>query len=434
MTETTIVSHPLGGEEVSSAPVAKQQQQQPNATSDTIDTTTKASSKTRYDQLPLLEDMRYDNYLEDKAVAAAEKAEKEEETREEAPPPVDEVEVEQLEQKKSLGSKMKNLFNGNSKKDTATNTVAVVNNVGGVIASEEVPEESWAERISQCHIDMPCGKLEIALDKDTYSASPTENDDKPVVPLQIEPDGSVEAAAAESTAEPWSTKVSNVMVSLGLKAKKEQMLMTDYYKVEKLSKEEEEVSKKDTEEKKSVKPKKTQKLITDYDPTKSSNVAKDAAAPVDVAAKEVAPVVVSVSTEEEQTAFEKDVKHKKDADEPSLWNKMGWKVLDTVEGLVNKFKKFKTGHCSEMPELPKIPSLTMCMVPDNNTDEVEANRYEAEHDDYQTKLTLFGFTICSCGPGMGDPVDDIGVEKVNESHLNAPVPMYTRTPTEKLPW
>ena len=429
MTETTIVSHPLGGEEVSSVPVAKQQQ--PNATSDTTDTTTTkdSSSKTRYDQLPLLEDMRYDNYLEDKAVAAAEKAEKEEETREEAPP-VDEVEVEQLEQKTSLGSKMKNLFNGSSKKDTATNTVAVVNN-GGVTASE-VPEESWAERISQCHIDMPCGKLEIALDKDTYSASPTENDDKPVVPLQIEADGSVEAAAA---AEPWSTKVSNVMVSLGLKAKKEQMLMTDYYKIkEKLSKEKELLLKKDTEEKKSVKPK-TQKLMTDYDPTKSSNVAKDATAPVDVAANEVAPVVVSVSTEEELGAFEKDVKHKKDADEPSLWNKMGWKVLDAVEGFVNKFKTFKKEHCSEMPDLSKVPSFNnMCMMQDSNTDEVEADRYENENDDYQTKLTLFGFTICSCGPGMGDPVDDIGVEKVNESHLNAPVPMFTRTPTEKLPW
>jgi len=427
MTETTIVSHPLGGEEVSSAPLVKQQQQQlPNATSDTIDTTTKASSKTRYDQLPLLEDMRYDNYLEDKAVAAAEKAEKEVETREEAPPPVDEVEVKQLEQKTSLSSKMKNMFNGSSKKDTtATNTVAVVNNVGGVIASEEVPEESWAERISQCHIDMPCGKLEIALDKDTYSASPTEDDDKPVVPLQIEPDGSVEAAAAESAAEPWTTKVSNVMVSLGLKAKKEQMLMTDYYKVEVQPKEKQVVSKKDTEEKKSVKPKKTQKLITDYDPTKSA----------DVATKEVVRVVVSVGTEEELGAFEKDIKHKKDADEPSLWNKMGWKVLDAVEGLVNKFKTFKKEHCSEvMPELPKIPSLNMCMVPDSNTDEVEADRYEAENEDYQTKLTLFGFTICSCGPGMGDPVDDIGVEKANESHLNAPVPMYTRTPTEKLPW
>jgi len=422
MTETTIVSHTLGGEEVSSAPVAKQQQL-PNATSDTIDTTTKASSKTRYDQLPLLEDMRYDNYLEDKAVAAAEKAEKEVETREEAPPPVDEVEVEQLEQKTSLGSKMKNLFNGNSKKDTATNTVAVVNNVGGDIASEEVPEESWAERISQCHIDMPCGKLEIALDKDTYSAAPTENEEKPVVPLQIEPDGSVEAAAAESAAEPWSTKVSNVMVSLGLKAKKNQMLMTDYYKVTaKVHPKEEDVPKKDSEEKKSVKPKKTQKLITDYDPTKSA----------DVATKEVAPVVVRVGTEEELGAFEKDVKHKKDADEPSLWNKMGWKVLDAVEGLMQKFKTFKTEHCSEVPKIP--PSLTMCMVPDNNTDEVEADRIEAENDDYQTKLTLFGFTICSCGPGMGDPVDDIGVEKVNESHLNAPVPMYTRTPTEKLPW
>ena len=261
---------------------------------------------------------------------------------------------------------------------------------------------------------MPCGKLEIALDKDTYSAAPTENEENPVVPLRIEADGSVEAAA--EAAEPWSTKVSNVMVSLGLKAKKDQMLMTDYYKVEKAKpKEEEEVSKKDTEEKKSVKPK-TQKLITDYDPTKS-------------AAKEV---VTAVSAEEEQTAFEKDVKHKKDADEPSLWNKMGWKVLDAVEGLVNKFKKIKK---PEMPELPKVPSFNnMCMVPDNNTDEVEADRYEAESDDYQTKLTLFGFTICSCGPGMGDPVDDIGVEKVNESHLNAPVPMYTRTPTEKLPW
>jgi len=418
MTETTIVSHL---EEVSSALV----KEQPNATSDTIYTTTKASSKTRYDQLPLLEDMRYDNYLEDKAVAAAEKAEKEVETREEAPPPVDEVEVEQLEQKKSLGSKMKNLFNGNSKKDTATNTVAVVNNVGGVIASsEEVPEESWAERISQCHIDMPCGKLEIALDKDTYSASPTENDEKPVVPLQIEPDGSVEATAAESAAEPWTTKVSNVMVSLGLKAKKDQMLMTDYYKIkEKLSKEKELLLKKDTEEKKSVKPK-TQKLMTDYGPTKSA----------DVATKEVAPVVVGVDTEDELGAFEKDVKHKKDVDEPSLWNKMGWKALDAVEGLVNKFKKFKKENCSELPEIPKIPSLTMCMVPDNNTDEVEADRYENEADDYQTKLTLFGFTICSCGPGMGDPVDDIGVEKLNESHLNAPVPMYTRTPTEKLPW
>ena len=424
-TETTIVSHPLGGEpspEVSSAPMAKS-----NATVDAIDTTTtKTSLTTRYDQLPLLEDMRYDNYLEDKAVAAAEKAEKEVETREEAPP-VDEVEVEQPEHKKSLGNKMKNLFNGSSKKDTtATNVVAVVNN--GSVTASEVPEESWAERISQCHIDMPCGKLEIALDKDTYSAAPTENEDKPVVPLQIEADGSVEAAAAESVAEPWSTKVSNVMVSLGLKAKKEQMLMTDYYKVEKVQpKEEEEVSKKDTEEKKisSVKSK-TQKLITDYDPTKSAVVAT----------KEVSPVVVSVGTEEEQTAFEKDVKHKKDADEPSLWNKMAWKVLDSVEGFVNKFNTFKKEHCSEMPELPKIPPslTTMCMVPDNNTDEVEADRYDAENDDYQTKLTLFGFTICSCGPGMGDPVDDVGVEKVNESHLNAPVPMFTRTPTEKLPW
>ncbi|KAL7545892.1 hypothetical protein ACHAWF_009246 [Thalassiosira exigua] len=224
----------------------------------------------------------------------------------------------------------------------------------------------WAEKLSSCHLDTACGKLDIEITKqeeEEASRGPalTERGELPQIegPTPPKPwteeisDRVQEAQMAATTA---STKA---MYALGFTRKKDQTLITDFYKP---TKSEGETSGKSLNEKlqdaqtavvaASTAAMSTmglgecqtkgmvQRLITDYDPNRSAAAAA-------ALTEEGVPDDVSVSTE---PPSEKETKKKK-----STWNI--WKQLKGVVGKVHDKTPECTANCQDV-SLPQVEILS----------------------------------------------------------------------------
>ena len=400
-----------------------------------------------------LEDMRYDNYLDDKAaVEKRDDAVKPE--VEVAVPPVESITVEQeqpTQQSWASGvqSTITNFFTSKAavvSKDVdgegGVPALKASSSSGSGDSGKQAKEtlSDWTERISQCHIDTACGKLEFEFKKEEEPPKGPAITEQGEL-LKIEGPSAPEPQTwtkqvSDATAETLnnvSTKAIGLMVSLGLKQKKEQMLLTDYYKIK--TKPEKSLTEKAQElqssvmstiglgEKKQEEKGPTQKLITDYDPNKSSKAAEEAT-------EEEIPLILSVSTEPGTggtTPFEQDVESKLPEDESkSSW----WKKL------LNKFQKSCPSGAPECSEVttPKIeiPSFTLFKKKEEDVkkDAIVAEREDAEAAE-PTEVALFGHTLCSCGPGAGPSMKDSYTKKgeeINVESLAAP-PM---TPMQRM--
>jgi hypothetical protein len=248
---------------------------------------------------------------------------------------------------------------------------------------------------------MPCGKLEFDLAKeDSAPANTTPKDSNALVEQQDEvppasPDATVtEAASPESipAAESWTKQVADVwnksMKSLGLASpKKDQMLITDYYKVKGRKKQEKSLTTSGTPKQLSGEDGKKQKLVTDF--FKSTDEAdEEEAAP---------PALMAINVVDGKTVLEP---MKKDTESTS---KSSLNPLAQLKGFFSKSSNKKKGK--------KDDTNGGVEEKIEEKDAIEADREEAEETQeggkQQMDLTFFGFTLCACGPGPASFEDGV---------------------------
>ena len=366
------------------------------------------NSVTGYDTV--LEDIRYSTELENNK-AKSDKLKNEIE-KNLAPPPVKEInlevtEVEERPQEEvTLVGSIKNFFSGGSgvsSKDPKEEGVPELKKVsssssGGSGNSAKSTKENftdWAERISQCHIDMPCGKLEFDLTKeDSAPADTTPKESNALVEVVEDEVSPAPEAAIPETASPesvpdtesWTKQVTDAwsrsMKSLGLAApKNDQMLITDYYKVEGAEKQEKSLTTSGTSKQLSGEDGKKQKLVTDF--FKSTDE------------EEAPPKLLAINVVDGKTVLEP----MKTDTEPTTTTSTSKSSLDPLARLKGFFsksskKKEKQDDAKEDAEEEK----------EEEKDAIEADREEAEKQ--QMDLTFFGFTLCACVPGPVTSLDE----------------------------
>lgn len=239
-------------------------------------------------------------------------------------------------------------------------------------AAKEGPS-SWAEKFSsQCQLDTACGRLDIEFMKKDEApktlAIEGENSPEPSEPS--EPWTQQVSNATAETLNAVSAKAASVMVALGLAAKKDQKLMTDYFQVKQSSKEEEKsLGEKMAASARSLQASAVslwgqgpqvkelkQTLITDC--WGSENVQEELAV-------ETVPSVLSVQTEvEPEPASESSPEQDCDVDEDAKEDESGGKksawasLKKKVKGFMSKFKLPEKAPSCEVPEIdvPSCPS------------------------------------------------------------------------------
>eukprot|EP00584_Thalassiosira_punctigera_P002855 CAMPEP_0172531630 /NCGR_PEP_ID=MMETSP1067-20121228/4953_1 /TAXON_ID=265564 ORGANISM="Thalassiosira punctigera, Strain Tpunct2005C2" /NCGR_SAMPLE_ID=MMETSP1067 /ASSEMBLY_ACC=CAM_ASM_000444 /LENGTH=441 /DNA_ID=CAMNT_0013316027 /DNA_START=145 /DNA_END=1467 /DNA_ORIENTATION=+ len=259
-------------------------------------------------------------------------------------------------------------------------------------AESEKKPSSWAEKMSnQCNMDTACGNLQVEC---------MQKVDEPSRANALTDQGELLKIEGPSPPKPWTEKLSDkvqmahktvakstndLLASLGLATKRDQALITDYYKSEPASNpkgpekslsekmQEAQASLMNTQvslvntgmstlglDAKEIAKEKKQTKITDYDPNRpaaETAPSADAASPPAEAPTTADDVATVVSIATESDSEEKDEK------ESSPWNM--WK---RVKGLLSKIKvPEKTPSCEETQEafekaVPKV-DVPSCPTP-----------------------------------------------------------------------